>query len=316
MSAVLPKSTAWEKWLQRSGERPPDFSELPRQAGLPDPLLRQESNRKLPITDPAEWPRERQQLLRLFEYYVLGTLPPPPGNVRAVVLANRAEAGTEVRQLRLEFGPDHQAKLGVELLLPKGKGPFPVFLVQHTHRAWAILAVSRGYAGCVYDGDDQRDDTSMFVPLWPGFDWGKLARRAWAASRCVDYLHTLPEIDAGKIAVAGHSRNGKVALMAAALDPRIAAVVSSSSGQCGACTYRLFAEPHMAESIELLTRENPDWVHPRLRFFAGREDRLPIDQHELIALIAPRGCLIATAQRQHRIDLGRAADIPGRQAGI
>ncbi len=296
---ILPRSPAWEKWLQRSGELPPDFAALPRQADLPNPLLRREGERAVVITDPAEWPWQRQRLLQQLQHYVLGTIPPPPGNVRAEVLASREEAGATARQLRLEFGRDHRARLGVELLLPPGKGPFPVFLVQRTHRAWAVLAVSRGYAGCVYDGDDQRDDTDSFVYLWPDFDWGKLARRAWAASRCIDYLGTLPQIDTGKIAVAGHSRNGKVALMAAALDPRIRAVVSSSSGQCGACTFRLFAEPQMAESIEVLTRENPDWVHPRLRFFAGREDHLPIDQHELLALIAPRGCLIATARNDN-----------------
>jgi dienelactone hydrolase len=215
------------------------------------------------------------------------------------VLGEREESGAVVRQVRLEFGPDRKARLCVELLLPRGPGPFPVLLVQRTHRAWALVALSRGYVGCVYDGDDSRDDTDGFAPLWPDFDWGKLARRAWAAGRCVDYLQMLPAVDKKKIAITGHSRNGKVALIAAALDERIAAVVSSSSGQCGACSYRLFAEPQMAESIEVLSRENPSWVHPRLRFFAGREDRLPIDQHEMIALVAPRACLLATARNDN-----------------
>jgi len=292
---VLPRSAAWEKWLKSSGELPPDFDTLPRMAELPDPLRLEEKGRVRPITDARDWPARREQLVKLFQQYVFGSLPPPPGNVRAVALGSREEAGTTVQDLRLEFGPDRRAKLGVELLMPRGKGPCPVFLVQRTHRAWALMAVSRGYIGCVYDGDDARDDTNGFVPLWPDHDWGKLARRAWAASRCVDYLATLSQVDTQKICIAGHSRNGKVALLAAAFDPRFAAVVSSSSGCCGACSYRLFAEPQMAESIEVLTHENPDWVVPRLRFYVGREDRLPVDQHELIALVAPRGCLIATA---------------------
>jgi dienelactone hydrolase len=291
---VLPKSAAWEKWLKSSGELPPDFDALPRVAELPDALRLEDKGQTRAITDARDWPARREQLVKLFQQYVFGSLPPPPGNVRAVVRGSRDEAGATVQDLLLEFGLDRQAKLGMELLIPRGQGPFPVFLVQRTHRAWALLALSRGYIGCVYDGDDSRDDTNGFVPLWPDQDWGRLARRAWAASRCVDYLVTLAQVDAQRICIAGHSRNGKVALLAAALDPRFAAVVSSSSGCCGACSYRLFAESQMAESIEVLTHENPDWVHPRLRFYVGREDRLPVDQHELIALVAPRGCLIST----------------------
>jgi len=73
------------------------------------------------------------------------------------------------------------------------------------------------------------------------------------------------------------------------------AVISSSSGAGGACSWRFFSENQFGEGIELITRNFPDWFHPRLRFFAGRENKLPIDQPELIACIAPRPCLISTA---------------------
>jgi pimeloyl-ACP methyl ester carboxylesterase len=157
------------------------------------------------------------------------------------------------------------------------------------------VAVSRGYLGCVYAGADSRDDTGAFAGIWPEYDWTKLTRRAWAASRCIDFLYTIGIIDRSKIALTGHSRNGKLSIIAAALDPRISAVISSSSGAGGACSYRYFSEAQFGEGIEFITRNFPDWLHPRLRFFAGRENKLPIDQHELIACIAPRPCLISTA---------------------
>jgi cephalosporin-C deacetylase-like acetyl esterase len=289
---MLPPSPAWEQWLRASGELPPDFDSLPSLPGLPDPL-RFANGR--PVKSKAQWAERRQELLRLFGHYVIGTLPPPPGNVRAAELKERAEANAIVREVTLEFGPAHEARLHLELIFPKGKGPFPVFLTQDNHRRWALVAVSRGYLGCVYAGADSRDDTGAWPALWPAFDWTKLARRAWAASRCIDYLCTLPEVDRSRIALTGHSRNGKLSLIAAALDERIAAVISSSSGAGGACTYRFFSETQFGEGIELITRAFPDWLHPRLRFFTGRENKLPIDQHELVACIAPRPCLISTA---------------------
>jgi dienelactone hydrolase len=292
MLRLFPKSQAWEAWLRRSGELPPNFAALPDHPYLPDPLK---------FTDGSDvrredWPRRRQELLAMFQQYVIGSVPPSPGNVRAARINSREEPGALIDEVLLEFGPDYRARLRMELIIPRGRtGPFPVFVTQDNHRGWALVAVSRGYIGCVYAGADSRDDTGPWVDIWPQYDWTKLTRRAWAASRCIDYLHQLPVVDTNRIALTGHSRNGKLALIAAAIDWRVNAVISSSSGAGGACSYRLFSEAEFGEGIELITRAFPDWFHPRLRFFAGRESKLPIDQHELIACIAPRPCLISTA---------------------
>jgi hypothetical protein len=93
----------------------------------------------------------------------------------------------------------------------------------------------------------------------------------------------------------GHSRNGKTSIIGAAFDERITAIISSSSGAGGATSFRFFSERQFGEGIEFLSRSFPDWVNPRLRFFAGREEKLPIDMHELIACIAPRPFLFSTA---------------------
>ncbi len=294
LSKILPetKERAWEKWLEETKEMPPDFDSLPSTPALPDPLLGAKGER---IATPEAWARRHAELMDLFHYYVIGSVPPAPGNVRAVNVTSRDEGSVTIREMTLEFGPEYRATVAMELIIPKGDGPFPVFITQDNHRRWALIAVSRGYIGCVYAGADSRDDTGAFIPIWPECDWTKLARRAWAASRCIDYLLTLPIVDSSKIAITGHSRNGKMSLMAAAMDERITAVISSSSGAGGSCTYRFFSEAQFGEGIELITRVFPDWLHPRLRFFAGRENKLPIDQHELIACIAPRACLISTA---------------------
>ena len=110
--------------------------------------------------------------------------------------------------------------------------------------------------------------------------------------RAVDYLYTLPEVDKQKIGITGHSRNGKQALLAAAFDERIAAVVPSS-GNTGECDpWRYTTDMFANESIEQITGAFPHWFHPRLRFFAGREHKLPVDQNMLMALVAPRGLMM------------------------
>src|ERR1019366_7283404 len=190
------------------------------------------------------------------------------------------------RDVRLEFGPEHRATLRVQLLIPPGEGPFPVFLTNHPRkRPWVATAVRRGYIGCIYLAADpvygNSDDSDAFIEIYPEYDFSCLARWAWAAMRTVDYLYNLPEVDKAKIAISGHSRNGKQALLAAAFDERIAAAIPSSGNTCEGNPWRYTSEMFVNESIEEITRGFPNWFHPRLRFFAGREDKLPVDENML-----------------------------------
>ncbi len=84
-------------------------------------------------------------------------------------------------------------------------------------------------------------------------------------------------------------------MIGGAIDKRIDAVISSSSGAGGVNTFRSFSEPEFGESIEILSRRFPTWVHPGLRFFVGREHKLPVDMPNLIATVAPRPFLFAHA---------------------
>lgn len=287
----------WEEWIKRTGELPPDFDALPSIPGLPDPLVLRENGREIPVTNQALWNRQKQSIRAQTEHWIFGTMPPKPDNLRAVVTGTRREGTVTVREVRLEFGPDHRATLRLQLIIPDGKGPFPVFLTNHgRNRPWLYTAVRRGYIACYYAATDPRyeddDDSDRYIEIYPQYDFSCLARWAWAASRAVDYLYTLPEVDKNKIGLTGHSRNGKQSLVAAAFDERIGAVILSS-GNTGECDpWRYTTDMFVNESIELLTGAQPHWFHPRLRFFAGREDKLPIDQNMLMAAIAPRGLMM------------------------
>ena len=284
----------WEDWLRRTGELPPDFDSLPSIPGLPDPLIGPNAKR---ITTPDEWTRNKPRLRKAIEHWMFGKFPPAPSNLRAVITASRREGRVTVREVRLEFGPSHRATLRLELIIPEGRGPFPVFLTNHGHnRPWIYTAVRRGYIACIYHATDPRygngDDSDAWVEVYPEYDFAVLARWAWAASRAVDYLVSLPEVRTSAIGLAGHSRNGKQALLAAAFDERIAAIVASSGNSGESDPWRYTTDPFANESIELLTGAQSHWFHPRLRFFAGREDKLPVDQNSLLALVAPRGLML------------------------
>ncbi len=307
LGRILPRSEPWEQWLERTGELPPDFGSLPSHAGLPDPLVRMADGVPRPIATVGEWTERREELLDLFRRWVLGSTPPPPARLDVRVTDERREVGATARQLQLAFGPGSKATLRLEVLIPdaadntsgargSGTAALPVFMTQQNHRPWALIAVRRGYIGVVYAGADVLDDTDTFAAAYAEYDWSRLTRRAWAAGRCIDYLlENVPQADAERIVLTGHSRNGKLSLIAAAMDERVSAVISSSSGAGGSMPFRSFGEQHFGESIELLTRAFPDWFHPRLRFFSGREHKLPVDMHQLVALAAPRPCLLSSA---------------------
>src|SRR5688500_5880572 len=287
----------WEDWIRRTGELPPDFDALPSMPDLPDPLVLREGGRTLAVTTPALWTRQRAVLRSGVEPWVFGRMPPAPGNLQSPVTATRREGGATVREVRLAFGPDQRATLRIELVIPDGAGPFPVFLTNHArNRPWIYTAVRRGYIAAIYHATDPNygngDDSDAWIELYPEYDWSCLARWAWAASRTVDHLLTLPEVNKAQIGLAGHSRNGKQALLAAAFDERIGAVVPSSGNSGELDPWRYTTEPFGNESIELLAGVQSHWFSGRLRFFAGREDKLPVDQHSLMALVAPRGLMM------------------------
>lgn len=161
----------------------------------------------------------------------------------------------------------------------------------------------RGYAiATFYNGDlcedwPQGPKYDIGAMLYPegrdSLSCGFIGITAWGLSRIMDYLRHEPRIDSHRIALIGCSRNGKIALWAGANDERFAMVISSSSGSGGASLFR----GNTAESIGDICTRFPQWMAPSFARYAHCTGEFPVDQHQLLALIAPRPLYVADSDR-------------------
>lgn len=154
--------------------------------------------------------------------------------------------------------------------------------------------LSRGYAVVTYRytqcGEDNPNfRTNSFYPAYPGYDWGVLMGWAWGLSRVVDYVETQKFADKSKLIVLGHSRLGKLAMVATAFDERISLGAPAGSSGAGTGAYR-FCGPGRGgkEGIEDMTRKYSYYFVPRLKEFTGQMYKLPFDAYWYVALTAPR----------------------------
>jgi hypothetical protein len=286
----------------------PEPGDLPALAAPPDPFVQWADGAV--VNHPAEWDARRAELLTLFAAYEYGAGPALP---EVDVVVERDEPA--MRELTVTFAG---GALGLLVLVPPGPGPHPVLLGPNkcgneTVAAGLGVAPTTSWVedGCVPGQDpgwatDEVLDRGVALATWhqsdvqpddpgdPGLravlDPGVPAERAWGAVAAWSYgdvaaaaaLREVPDL--GPIAVWGHSRRGKAALWAAALDPRIDGVWAHQSGTGGAALARSLAGEPIGAMNLLFPHWFPAWFHA----FADREVHLPFDQHLLLATVAPR----------------------------
>lgn len=265
------------------------------------------------VTSLAVWKKNRRpEIVTLFEDNVYGQMPERYDKIAFNVthdVADAMDGKAHLKEVTITVWKAGQS-MDIHLILftPNNKKRSSVFLLinnrdkDNTDPArknksgfWpAEMLIDGGYAIAAFHVSDAApDDKDAYqygvLQLYPeqlSADNGMKAigAWAWAASRVMDYFKTDQDIDFTKVNLVGHSRGGKTSLWAGAQDQRFAMVFSSCSGNTGAA----LARRHVGESVKEINTAFPHWFNNNYKKFNDDVNALPVDQHMLIALIAPR----------------------------
>jgi hypothetical protein len=274
------------------------------------------------VSTSEQWENiRRPEILKLFEDHVYGQVPKDFDDIKFKVINQDKKAmngKATLKKVAITVSRNNKSvTMNLLMFTPnKVKKPVPMFLVIN-HRGIKTMDVTRqnkdgfwpaedvieaGYGISGFDVIDVApDDKVKFTEgildkLYPEqleMDNGMRALGAWGwgAARAIDYFEKDKSVDATQIISVGHSRGGKSSLWFGAQDKRVAITVSNESGNTGAALSRR----NFGESVDRITTNFPYWFCPNYRKYAGNEDKLPVDQHMLIALIAPRAVYVASA---------------------
>lgn len=289
---------------------------------LPDPLVLENGT---PVNDAETWFNQRRtEILELFREHVYGRRPGPPEHIAFEKLEEDVEALEGVatmRRVNIEVRQGDKAH-AFELIMfvpNAAESAIPIFLLMNNRERentdparetisefWPVEEViARGYAIAAVQVNEIAPDNaesyrtgviSLFEDIEterPADAWGGLAAWGWGASRILDYFEQDDDIDETRVVLLGHSRGGKAALWGGAEDDRFAIAISNESGCGGAALSRR----RFGERISHITAEDRYhyWFCRNFQEFAENEDALPIDQHMLFALMAPRPVYAASA---------------------
>jgi pimeloyl-ACP methyl ester carboxylesterase len=280
------------------------------------------------VTNAKQWETVRRpELLRLFEDNVYGHLPKKFKTAQFTILREQAKAMSgkaKLKEVLIQITNNGITdSLVLTMFVPvTAVKPSAVFvLINNRDKSntdpergiksdfWpAETLIASGYAIAAYQVSDLAPDDSLrfanrLLKLYPEEmrkNNGMRTISAWAfgASRVMDYLLTDKDIDAEKVILVGHSRGGKTALWAAANDTRFAMCIANCSGNTGAALSRR----RYGQTVAMINRSFPHWFTPDYKKYNDAEGSLPVDQHMLIALIAPRPVYITAATQDRWAD--------------
>jgi hypothetical protein len=297
-----------------------DESKIPHY-DLPPLLVTAEGKR---VTTSEEWRNVRRpQILSLFSNLVYGCVPEPESPIKTVFKVRKTDPkfmdGKATRkdvQIRISNDKGAVEMLVLVFVPNKASKPVPAFM-KHSfnntksrdfdahpskngrlRNGWPLGEFfDRGYGFiAVYQQDlvghneveFLRGIHRLFYRKGQSFpqanEWGVLSAVAWGAMRAMDYLETDSDIDHNRVAIMGHSKMGKATLWTAAQDERFALAISAQSGCAGAALWRR----RSGETLEKMVTRFPYWLCRNAWKFVNNEEDLPVDQHMLLACIAPR----------------------------
>ncbi len=320
-------------------------------------VLKTTANKK--VSTIAIWEKERRpEILELFEEHVYGKMPKSFESIKYTVTNENARAmdgKARLKEVLIEvFNNNKSVKINLVLFVPNNADKaVPAFVLINNRgkentdatRAtksdfWpAEMVVDNGYAIAAFHVSDLAPDhkenyVNGVLDLYPEHltaDNGMKAIGSWAwgASRVMDYFETDKSINAKRVAVVGHSRGGKASLWAAAQDRRFAMCVTNCSGNTGAA----LARRQFGERINRINTSFPHWFNTNYKKYNDKEELLPVDQHMLIALVAPRplyatnaskdlwadptGTYLSLKNAEEVYDLyGKKSNLPAKPPGI
>lgn len=270
-----------------------DFDALPEYEKLHDPFTRLDGSR---VTTKEQWICRRQEISKLFQLWEFGEKPDKP----ASVTGSRSGNGLTVN---VSDGAGAQLSFSVNITYPNGgTGPYPALIGLAGGNLPQQTFTNLGVAVINFNHDQMGNQSGMrgagqFFQFNGDVDAGALLAWAWGVSRIIDALEVTPDanIDPTHLAVNGCSRNGKGTLAIGALDARIALTIPQESGAGGAGAWRVLQADRAAgvdvQTLESAAGEQP-WFRENFSWFGAYVNKLPVDHHQLLGMVAPRGLLV------------------------
>jgi len=270
---------------------PPAFTALTAVPNLPDPFLKTSGTR---IASRDEWRCRRAEISAQMQYWESGPKGAPPSNLSATYSAGKltvvvTQGGASIT-------------LSSTITTPSGAGPFPLMIGMNTGTGSlpASIFTSRGIATMSFTSSQLVPDAfnvargaGAYFTMYPDKNAGAMIEWAWGVSRIIDGLYKTADqnkIDLKHIGVTGCSYQGKMALYAGAFDERIALAIPQESGGGGEASWRFMATQSGTEDLE--AAQGTAWYAANLKQFKNADaPKLPIDMHELVAMVAPRAIL-------------------------